>query len=50
MLFINDSYNFQELKQYYNFIFSNKYWEMIETNPDKPWNWYGLSRNKNITM
>ena len=24
--------------------------EYVKNNPDKPWTWYGLSRNPNITM
>ena len=24
--------------------------EMIKENPDKPWNWNGISNNPNITM
>ena len=27
-----------------------KFWKFIEDNPDKPWNWVGLSRNPNITI
>ena len=23
--------------------------DIIKDNPDKPWNWYGVSRNPNIT-
>jgi hypothetical protein len=25
-------------------------WEIMEANPDKPWDWYGISSNPNITM
>ena len=24
--------------------------EFIDSHPDKPWNWYEISRNPNITM
>ncbi|NDE18139.1 hypothetical protein EBZ80_24790 [bacterium] len=24
-------------------------WEIVAANPEKPWNWYWLSRNPNIT-
>lgn len=25
-------------------------WEIIEANPDKPWNWWVLSKHPNITL
>ena len=34
-----------------NFTYVSKYatWEIIQANPDKNWNYYGLSFNPNIT-
>ena len=29
---------------------SEHYWKFVEKNPDKPWNWYIISYNPNITM
>jgi hypothetical protein len=27
----------------------NWFWKFVEAHPHKPWDWYGLSRNPNIT-
>ena len=41
--------DFKELKELYSRKFSNGYWEIISNNLYKPWNWYFLSLNPNIT-
>ena len=40
-------------KQYRNDIndaWYKKYFKFIQDNPEKPWDWYGISENPNITM
>jgi hypothetical protein len=32
------------------FVMTTRFQEFIDTYPDKPWSWYGLSRNPNITL
>ena len=29
--------------------YSNVTWDIVQANPDKPWNWWGLSLNPSIT-
>ena len=29
--------------------YSKYYFDFVKNNPDKPWNWYALSGNPNIT-
>ena len=42
-------YNFSELKQKYLNLFNDNFFNMILEDSDKPWNWYSLSYNDNIT-
>ena len=28
---------------------SEKWFDFVKQNPDKPWNWHGISRNPNVT-
>ena len=28
---------------------TNKFWDIIQANPNKPWNWYSISKHPNIT-
>ena len=39
-----------KLRNTINKEWSSHYFKFISDNPDKPWNWYRLSSNPNITM
>ena len=38
-----------DLIEYYSKQFGEDFWQFILDNPDKDWDWYQLSCNKNIT-
>src|SRR5271157_2378554 len=40
------SWTNEEIKNY----IGSKFMKFIDDHPDKPWNWYGISSNSNITM